>query len=88
MFFFCAVFVLKRVGRLCSFGMKSGMVFEGTTGVYERICRLNRKKERHMKSFHMSLNPFQRVFGNHDIFSADARSENGSVETEAFFGLK
>ena len=44
--FFCAVYVFKRVSRLCSFGMKSGMVFEGTTGVYERICRFNPKKER------------------------------------------
>ena len=39
-----------------------------------------------MKSFHMSLTPFQRVFGNiYDIFSADARSENGSVENDVFW---
>ena len=44
--FFGAVYVFKRVSRLCLFGMKSGMVFEGTTGMYERICRFNPKKER------------------------------------------
>ena len=44
-FFFAPVYVFKRVSRLCSFGMKSGMVFEGTTGVYERICSFNPKKE-------------------------------------------
>ena len=43
-----------RVGFLCRFGLKtgmhfghfgleSGMVFEGTTGVYERIYRFNSK---------------------------------------------
>ena len=31
---------------LVDFAMKSGMVFEGTTGMYERICRFNPKKER------------------------------------------
>ena len=38
-----------RVGFLRHFGMESGMVFEGTTGLYECICRFNskwvRKKE-------------------------------------------
>ena len=44
----------QRVGFLRRFGLKtgtdfdhfdleSGMVFEGTTGVYERICRFNSK---------------------------------------------
>ena len=44
----------QRVGVLCRFGLKTsidfalfglglGMVFEETTGVYERICRFNSK---------------------------------------------
>ena len=32
-----------RVGFLRHFGLESGMVFEGTTGVYERIHRFNSK---------------------------------------------
>ena len=39
----------KRVGCLRHFGMESGTVFEGTTGLHECICRFNskwvRKKE-------------------------------------------
>ena len=31
------------VGFLRRFGLKTGMVFEGTTGVYERIYRFNSK---------------------------------------------
>ena len=30
-----------RVGFLRRFGLETGMVFEGTTGVYERIYRFN-----------------------------------------------
>ena len=32
-----------RVGFLRRFGLETGMVFEGTTGVYERIYRCNSK---------------------------------------------
>ena len=32
-----------RVGFLRHFGMESGMVFEGTTGLYECICHSNSK---------------------------------------------
>ena len=32
-----------RVGFLRRFGLESGMVFEGTYGVYERIYRFNSK---------------------------------------------
>ena len=32
-----------RVGFLRRFGLESGMVFEGTTGVYERNYRFNSK---------------------------------------------
>ena len=43
------------------FGLESGMVFEGTTGVYERIYRFNskwvRKKEKYANS-----NEFEELF--------------------------
>ena len=50
----CRYVLLHGVGVLCRFGLKtgidfahfgleSGMVFEGTTGVYERIYRFNSK---------------------------------------------
>ena len=32
-----------RIGFLRRFGLKAGMIFEGTTGVYERIHRFNSK---------------------------------------------
>ena len=32
-----------RVGFLRRFGLETGIVFEGTTGVYERIYRFNSK---------------------------------------------
>ena len=42
------VWFLRRFGLktgiyFAHFGLESGMVFEGTTGVYERICRFNSK---------------------------------------------
>ena len=44
-------FALKTVIHFAHFGLESGMVFEGTTGVYERIYRFNskwvRKKEKY-----------------------------------------
>ena len=36
-------FGLKTDTDFDHFGLESGMVFEGTTGVYERICRFNSK---------------------------------------------
>ena len=44
-------FGLKTGTHFAHFGLESGMVFEGTTGVYERIYRFNskwvRKKEKY-----------------------------------------
>ena len=34
---YCAVFGLKTRIHFAHFGLESGMIFEGTTGVYERI---------------------------------------------------
>ena len=36
-------FVLKTVICFTHFGLESGMVFEGTTGVYERIYHVHSK---------------------------------------------
>ena len=36
-------FVMKTGIDFAHFGLESGMVFEETTGVYERICRFNSK---------------------------------------------
>ena len=36
-------FGLKTSTHFANFGLESGMVFEGTTGVYERIYRFNSK---------------------------------------------
>ena len=35
---FLGLFGLKTGIDFAHFGLESGMVFEGTTGVYERIC--------------------------------------------------
>ena len=40
---FFAPFGLKTGRDFAHFGPESGMVFEGTTGVYERICCVNSK---------------------------------------------
>ena len=50
-------FGLKTGKEFAHFGLESGMVFEETTGVYERICRsfqfeMN-QKERVMSEFEM-----------------------------------
>ena len=46
---FLGLFGLKTGIHFAHFGPESGMIFEGTTGVYERVCRFNskwiRKKE-------------------------------------------
>ena len=50
-------FGLKTGIDFVHFGLDSGMVFEGATGVYERICRFNSKMnkifelEMHLKEF-------------------------------------
>ena len=36
-------FVLKTGLHFAHFGLKSGIVFEGTTGVYKRVYRFNSK---------------------------------------------
>ena len=47
-------FGLKAGIHVAHFGLKAGMVFEGTTGVYERIHRFDskrvRKKEKYANS--------------------------------------
>ena len=40
---FLGLFGLKTGIHFAHFGLESGMVFEGTTGVYERIYRFNSK---------------------------------------------
>ena len=40
---FVPFFGLKTEIHFARFGLESGMVFEGTTGVYERIYRFNSK---------------------------------------------
>ena len=48
-------FGLKTVIDFGHFGLESGVVFEGTTEVYERIYRVNsklvRKKEKYVNSY-------------------------------------
>ena len=40
---FWGLFGLKKAIHFVHFGLELGMVFEGTTGVYERIYRFNSK---------------------------------------------
>ena len=40
---FLRLFGLKTGTDFAHFGLESGIVFEGTTGVYERIYRFNSK---------------------------------------------
>ena len=40
---FLGLFGLKTGIHFAHFGPESGMIFEGTTGVYERVCRFNSK---------------------------------------------
>ena len=40
---FLGLFGLKTGIHFAHFGPESGMIFEGTTGVYERICRFHSK---------------------------------------------
>ena len=43
---FLSLFGLKTGIDFAHFGMESGMVFEGTTGVYESFYRFNSERER------------------------------------------
>ena len=86
-----------RVGFLCGFGLKTGMVFEGTTGAYERIfVSIPNEKER--KRNMRTRNIFEDLFclpsnlSKDDIISAQGPglktgNENG-VWKMTFFGLK
>ena len=51
-------FGMKTGTHFAHFGLESGMVFEGNTGVYERICRFNSKlmskKEREICEIEMN----------------------------------
>ena len=40
---FLGRFSLKKGIDFAHFGLEPGMVFEGTTGVYKRICHFNSK---------------------------------------------
>ena len=55
-------FVLKTGIHFAHFGLESGMVFEGTTGVYEGIYRFNSKlmskKEGEICEFEIDLKNF------------------------------
>ena len=44
-------FVLKTGIHFAHFGLELGMVFEGTTGVYERIYRFNSKRVRKKENY-------------------------------------
>ena len=72
---FCAVLVWKRVLGFAHFGLESGIVFEGTTGVYERIYRFNYKWIRTNRNLRIRK-AFEEFFylrsklSNNDIISA------------------
>ena len=53
-------FGLKTSIHFAQFGLESGMVFEGTTGVYERLSFQFQmsKKEREIYEFEMNLKNF------------------------------
>ena len=56
-----APFWSERGSHFAHFGLESGMVSGGTTGVYECICRFKfqmSKKEREICEFEMDLNNF------------------------------
>ena len=54
-------FGLKTGIHFAHFGLESGMVFEGTTGVYERIYRFNSKWVR-KKEKYANRNGFEEFF--------------------------
>ena len=64
--------VLRRFGLktgidFLHFSLESGMLFEGTTGVYERICRFNSKWIRRNASKMRIRNGFQEIFFRVDV---------------------
>ena len=54
-------FGLKTVIHFAHFGLESGMVFQGTTRVYERIYRFNSKLVR-KKEKYANANEFEEFF--------------------------
>ena len=81
---FLCRFGLKKGIHFAHFGLKSGMVFEGTTGAYKRIHRFNsrweRKKEREICEFEMGFKNFLFALESNEWwhnFCLKARSENG-----------
>ena len=72
------VWFLRRFGvnrgiDFAQFGLESGMVFEGTTGMYERIYRFNSKRIRKKEKYANSKCILRNLFcwrsdpGNYDI---------------------
>ena len=68
------LFGLKTGTDYAHFGLESGMVFEGTTGVYERIYRFNSNVKERGRNMRI-LNGFEEFFclhsnlSNNDIIS-------------------
>ena len=75
--------VLRRFGLetgrdFLHLSLESGMVFEGTTGVYDRICRFNSKWIRRNASKMRIRNGFPEIFFRVDVLiSAFARCAKG-----------
>ena len=72
---FLCRFGLKTGIHFAHFGLESGMVFEGTTGLYERLYRFNSKRVRKKKNMRIR-HGFEEFFclrsnlRNDDIISA------------------
>ena len=63
-------FDLKTGIHFAHFGLESGMIFEGTTGLYERIYRFNSKSGVRTKEKYANSNCLRSNLSNDDIFSA------------------
>ena len=55
-------FGLKTGIYFAHFGLESGMVFEGTTGVYERVYRFNSKGSKKERENRRIRNGFEEFF--------------------------
>ena len=69
--FWCC-FGLKKGRGFAHFGLESGMVYKGTTVVFECVCynfQLYMKKKERKKSFH-----WRSKLGNGDIFSVNVNT--------------
>ena len=55
-------FGLKTGIHFAHFGLESGMVFEGTTGVYERVYRFNSKGSKKERENRRIRNGFEEFF--------------------------